>query len=208
MKKAAFVSLLVGIFSSVSLAKPNLEVSASIPDSKCAKNAVQLILDYTEIFDFGSDVKTIRFENFTAEPLAGDRQDYEANVTLLHQFEISLGVNTTRLLAKFSSPYACEDLKIQSIEDRGIDTSDPLYKCLNEDPRLLKLEAKRVEASQAYETAMEKACAPFPDGNEKRNCRSDWQQSKEGQNLLKHVKETMLPVALAWGDCYMRFPRD
>lgn len=208
MKKTALIFPIFLAFPWVLMAAPAVELAPSITDADCANDAAQLMVRYSEIFDLGRDVNTIRFEDFKNTTPGSLNQEYAANLTLVHQWEISLGVNTTRLRVKFSSPFICEDLKIISIEDRGIDTSDPLYLCLNENPEVDALEAIRAEASQKHLDAMSKACEHVPYGTEKLKCQDDWHQTEEGKALFDKVKETQVAVAVAWGECYSRFPRD
>jgi hypothetical protein len=108
----------------------------------------------------------------------------------------------------FTSPFQCENLKIHSVQDRGVDTSDPLYICLNENPWLNAFNEIRIEALKAYQDARAKACEKVPEGSEKLSCQNDWNQTPEAKTLLDKVKETQEPVAIAWGDCYTRFPRE
>ncbi len=185
------------IFANQIVAAPKIETPTFQVNelNLCVARAAKLMVRYTDLFDVGPSVKTIRIDEFSNTSPGTLNQTYAANVSLIHQQDIDFGVNKTRLHVTFSSPFICDNLKILQVQDLGVDTTDPLYLCLHDEEKLGPLQKVEDEAFKTHLDAMGEACKNVPYGPEKLKCSAAWHQTEEGKGLFDALKAAQNAVS-------------
>jgi hypothetical protein len=198
----ALGSTLIG----TSYAAPVVELPAGSSEDACLKKAADLVSRYLEIVDLdeGFGIKAVRFGDLINTSPGSYNQTYEARVDLIHKNEIDFGVNRARYTFEFSSPFICDNLKILSVKDLGIDKQEPLYACLHSE-EVAALEAQEEVAFDAHLEAASKACDKVVGIKPKLKCEEAFNAS-EGKALFDALEAARDNTSAYNKACYSKFP--